>query len=161
MQSSSASTARLESNSEPQFLTPIGATTSTHSLKRVHLHFVQHHRPKAHTRQHSKFLAMTLFFWQKVLINWERIKALHTKQAIENNAKENKKRLEHKYKVGDKVLLVFKPYEWCNKILPSTYARGPFEITEVMANGTVKIQCGAYMDIISIHRITPYHPREE
>jgi hypothetical protein len=52
-----------------------------------------------------------LIFWQKVLIDWERIKALHTRQAIENNAKENKKRLEHKYKVGDKVLLVIKPYK--------------------------------------------------
>jgi hypothetical protein len=104
-----------------------------------------------------------LIFWQKVLINWEQIKALHTRQAIENNAKENKKRLEHKNKVGDKVLLVFKPYEWCNnpKISPSTYVRGPFKITQVMANGTVKIQCGAYVDIVSICRITPYHPREE
>ena len=104
-----------------------------------------------------------LIFWQKVLIDWERIKALCTIQAIENNTKENKKRLDHEYKVGDMVLLVFKPYERRNnpKISPSTYARGPFEITEVMATGTVKIQCNAYVDIISIHCITPYHPREE
>ncbi len=98
-----------------------------------------------------------------MLINWERIEAFHLKDAIENNANENKKRLEHTYKVGDKVLLVYKKYElWSNpKILPSTYPRGPFTITEVIANGTVKIQCGAYVDIVSIRRITPYRPREE
>jgi hypothetical protein len=98
-----------------------------------------------------------------VLIDWERIKALRIKLAQENNAKENKKRLEHKYKVGDKVLLVFKQYKWCNrgKFSPSTYARGPFVIIEVIANVTVKIQCGAYVDVISIQRITPYIQREE
>ncbi len=104
-----------------------------------------------------------LIFRQKVLIDWERIKAFRLKDAIENNAKENKKRLEHTYKVGDKVLLVYKKYELRSnpKTSPSTYPRGPFTITEVIANGTVKIQCGAYVDIMSIRRITPYHPREE
>ena len=104
-----------------------------------------------------------LIFRQKVLIDWERIKAFRLKDAIENNAKENKKRLEHTYKVGDKVLLVYKKYELRSnpKISPSTYPRGPFTITEVIANGTVKIQCGAYVDIVSIRRITPYRPREE
>jgi hypothetical protein len=104
-----------------------------------------------------------LIFRQKVLIDWERIKALCIKLAQENNAKENKKRLEHEYKVGDKVLLVFEPYKQRNrgKISPSTYARGPLVITEVIANGTVKIQCGAYVDAVSIRRITPYIQREE
>jgi hypothetical protein len=71
--------------------------------------------------------------------------------------------LEQEYKVGDKVLLVFKPCERRNrgKISPSTYAQGPFVITEVIANGTVKIQCGAYVDVVSIRQITPYIQREE
>jgi hypothetical protein len=102
-----------------------------------------------------------MIFRQKVLIDWERIKALRLRLARENNAKENKKRLVHEYKVGDKVLLVFKPYERRGKISPSTHNRGPFTITEVIANGTVKIQCGAYVDIVSIRRITPYIQREE
>jgi hypothetical protein len=104
-----------------------------------------------------------LIFRQKVLIDWERVKTVRLKDAIDNNKKENKKRLEHEYKVGDKVLLVLKNYELRNnpKISPSTYARGPFTIIEVIANGTVKIQCGAFEDTVSIRRITPYHPREE
>ena len=103
-----------------------------------------------------------LIFRQKVLIDWERMKAVRIKLAQENNAKENKKRLVHEYKVEDKVLLVFKPYERQNrgKISPSTFPRGPFTITEVIANGTVKIQCGAYVDLVSICRITPYFERD-
>ena len=98
-----------------------------------------------------------------MLIDWERVKTVRLKDAIDNNKKENKKRLEHEYKVGDKVLLVLKNYELRNnpKISPSTYARGPFTIIKVIANGTVKIQCGAFEDTVSIRRITPYHPREE
>ena len=102
-----------------------------------------------------------MIFRQKVLIDWERMKALRVRLAQENNAKENRKRLVHEYKVGDKVLLVFKPYERRGKLSPSTHNRGPFTITEVIANVTVKIQCGAYVDIVSIHRITPYIQREE
>jgi hypothetical protein len=74
--------------------------------------------------------------------------------------KDNKK---HIYKVGDKVILVLKPYERLKKgkILPSTYSLGPFTITEVIANGTVKIQCSAYVDAVSIRRIAPYIQREQ
>ncbi len=98
-----------------------------------------------------------------MLIDWERVKSVRLRDAIDNNKKENKKRLEHEYKVRDKVLLVFKNYELHNnlKISPSTYARGPFTIIKVIANGTVKIQCGTFEDTVSIHRITPFHPREE
>ncbi len=97
-----------------------------------------------------------MIFRQKVLIDWEHIKALRLRLARENNIKENKKRLVRGYKVGDKVFLICKPYERRGKISPSTHNQGPFTITEVIANGTVKIQCGAYVDIVSIHRIFPY-----
>ncbi len=30
----------------------------------------------------------------------------------------------------------------------------------MIANGTVKIQCGAYVDVVSIRRITPYIQRD-
>jgi hypothetical protein len=103
-----------------------------------------------------------LIFQQKVIVDWEHIKAIRSKQAIENNEKENRKRLDHKYKVGDKVLILYKAYERRNnpKISLSTYSRGLFRITEVLGNGTVKIQCGAYVDLISIRRLTPYYSRE-
>ena len=58
---------------------------------------------------------------------------------------------------------MLKPYERAKKgkFSPSTYSRGPLTITEVIANGTVKIQCGAYVDVVSIRRITPYIQREQ
>ena len=102
-----------------------------------------------------------MIFRQKVLIDWERIKALRLRLARENNSKDNRKHLVHEYKVGDKVLLVFKPYERRGKFSPSTHSRGPFIILEVIANGTVKIQCGAYVDIVSIRLITPYIERDK
>ncbi len=99
-----------------------------------------------------------LIFCQKCFVDWECIKALRMRQALENNTCENKQRLEHEYKVGVKVLILFKPYELCNnpKISPSTYARDPYHITENLVNGTVRIECGSYQDIISIRRIMPY-----
>ena len=62
-----------------------------------------------------------MIFRQKVLIDWERMKALRVRLAQENNAKENRKRLVHEYKVGDKILLVFKPYERRGKLSPSMH----------------------------------------
>ena len=47
-----------------------------------------------------------MLFRQKIFINWARFKALHNKQALQSNVKENKKRLEHQYQVRDKVLLL-------------------------------------------------------
>ena len=80
-----------------------------------------------------------LIFRQKVVIDWERKKALHQRQALQNNANENQKRVNHLYKVGDKVLIVLKKYEQQKKakISPSTHARGPFTIVEIFNNGTV------------------------
>ena len=52
-----------------------------------------------------------LIFRQKVFIDWERKKALHLRQSLQHNATENRKRLHHEYKVGDKVLIVLKKYE--------------------------------------------------
>jgi hypothetical protein len=49
------------------------------------------------------------------------MKALRVRLAQENNAKENRKRLVHEYKVGDKILLVFKPYERRGKLSPSMH----------------------------------------
>jgi hypothetical protein len=52
-----------------------------------------------------------MIFRQKIVINWVALKAVPQNQAIANNAKENKKRLGHIYKVDNLVLIVKKPYE--------------------------------------------------
>ncbi len=87
--------------------------------------------------------------------NWASI-ALRKQQSInKSNAKENKKRLAHEYKVGDKVLL-----EKGGKQPKMAAPReGPYEITKVSANGTVSIQKGVVTQRVNIRRLTPYFER--
>ncbi len=104
-----------------------------------------------------------MLFWQTIIVDWERVKAIRHKKTLANNAKENRKRIPHDFKVGDKVLIVFKPYERRinPKISPSTYQSGPFTILAIYANGNVKLQRGEYTDVIYIRRLAPYYSREE
>ncbi len=44
-----------------------------------------------------------------IIIDWERLKATRNKNAATNDAKENRKRIHHKFKVGNKVLIKLKP----------------------------------------------------
>ena len=70
-----------------------------------------------------------------------------------NNERENRQRIQHTYKVGDKVL-VYKP-----GIIPTLTSpkKGPYPIVKVHTNGTVTIQRGVVVERLSIRRITPYH----
>lgn len=87
--------------------------------------------------------------------NWAQI-ALRKQEVInKSNSKENKKRLEHEYKVGDKVLLEK------GGIQPKMAAprEGPYRITKVSTNGTVRIQKGVVTQRVNIRRLTPYFER--
>ncbi|KAL7523817.1 hypothetical protein ACHAWF_000680, partial [Thalassiosira exigua] len=55
--------------------------------------------------------AVDMLFRQKIAIDWEAHKRRRRQQAIQNNAKENKNRIEHVYKVNDLVLIMAKKYE--------------------------------------------------
>ena len=80
-------------------------------------------------------------------------------QALANNKKKNKKRLKHKYKVGDKVLIVLKPYERAKKPKISPPTEGPYKITKVYTNGNVRIARDGYEEDISIRRLRPYYSK--
>jgi hypothetical protein len=69
------------------------------------------------------------------------LKEKRQKQSMANNVKENKKHLDHTYKVNDLVLIPKKPYEMSKgaKISSPTYKEGPYRILEVLNNGSVKI----------------------
>ena len=54
---------------------------------------------------------MDMIFRQHVKIDWQLLKSQRRTQAIANNTKENKKRIQHDYKVDDLVLIVNKSYE--------------------------------------------------
>ena len=84
--------------------------------------------------------------------NWAQI-ALRKQELInKSNKKENKKRLHHEYKVGDKVLLEKGGIQ--QKM--AAPREGPYEITKVSTNGTVCIKKGAITQRVNIRRVTPY-----
>jgi hypothetical protein len=57
-----------------------------------------------------------MFFCQQIHINWLALKTERQKQSMANNEKENKKRLEHTYKVNDLVLILKRnPMRWTRR----------------------------------------------
>ena len=85
-----------------------------------------------------------MLFRQKVIIDWEMVQCNNLNNAERNNLKENKKRILHKYAVGELVLIVKKNYKQCTsaKISALTELEGPYKILEIYKNGNVKIQRG-------------------
>ncbi len=101
-----------------------------------------------------------MIFRQKIQINWVALTQVRQLQAVANNAKENKKRLGHIYKVDNLVLTIKKlEFAKAGKISLPTYSEGPYKILKLYKNSTVKIQCGFFTDILSICRIMPYYVR--
>ena len=84
-----------------------------------------------------------MIFRQKVIVDWELEKQRKIKFTKENNEKENSKRREHEYKVGDLVLLVTPQYERRKQPKISSPTEGPYEILRVFRNGIISIQRGA------------------
>ena len=98
-----------------------------------------------------------MIFNFKMRANWENIARKRDKLAEIGNRRENSKRKEHVYRVGDKVLIVRKKYERKRKIGDAP-TEGPFEITRVNdMNGTVRIQRNRYTETINIRRLKPFH----
>jgi hypothetical protein len=69
-----------------------------------------------------------------------------------NNARENARRIDYDYRVGQKVLLTR------DGTLRKSELKydGPFTVTEVYTNGTVRIQRGTVNERLNIRRIVPY-----
>jgi hypothetical protein len=70
---------------------------------------------------------------------------------LKKNKAENDKRIPHTYAIGDQVLLqrgTEKKYQ------------GPYTITNVNENGTVRMLIKNVEDTINIKRLTPYHGTE-
>jgi transposase InsO family protein len=83
--------------------------------------------------------------------NWEYIRARKQNIILKNNKAENAKRIPHTYNVGDKVLIkrgTENKYE--------TPYQGPYSITQVNENGTVRMMIKNVEDTINIRRLTPY-----
>jgi len=91
----------------------------------------------------------------KIKVDWLHLNATKLKTAQANNQLENKKRINHTYNVGNKVLILLKGIDRGAKLNQPT--QGPFTITQVYNNGTVKIDRESYEEIISIRRLKPFN----
>ena len=85
--------------------------------------------------------------------SWARIKEKRQIEILRNNAQENRGRITHSHKSGDKCLL---RKEGILQKLASPQD-GPYQITRVHDNGTARIQRGAISERVNIRRITPYN----
>ena len=101
---------------------------------------------------------MKLVFGRDAILNishdacWKIIKDKKQKQIIKNNARENKSRIDHTYKIGDQVLI---KNEQSSKYARQAYS-GPYKITAVNTNGTVKLKKGIIEETWNIRNIHPY-----
>ena len=84
--------------------------------------------------------------------NWKIIKERKQKLINKGNERENKNRIEHKYKVGDKVLL---KNAWKTKFNQDAYI-GPYTITTVRNNGTIRARKGRVTDTYNLRNIIPF-----
>jgi transposase InsO family protein len=89
--------------------------------------------------------------------NWTRIRKQKQRRIDESNKRENATRIDHKYNVGDKVLLT------TPGLLGKTQRPrvGPHRVIAVHNNGTVTIENGPVQQRVNIRRITPFWTRTD
>ena len=100
---------------------------------------------------------MQLVFGRDAILNikhvadWEHIRQRKQLQISQNNMRENMRRNNHQYKVGDKILVKRK-----KNFKHELEFMGPFPITQINDNGTVCFQKGIINDATNIRRIKPF-----
>ena len=85
--------------------------------------------------------------------NWTALELQRQKEITKNNLRENASRKPHVYNIGDKVL-VSKPGHIRRKL--ENPRDGPYEVTAVFSNGTIRIQRGSISERVNLRRVTPY-----
>ena len=86
------------------------------------------------------------------IADWSKIGKRRQKQVDQSNKEENKNRIDFDYRVGTKVVLIK------DGILRKAEDKniGPYLITEVFSNGTVRIQRGTINERVNIRRLSPF-----
>jgi hypothetical protein len=87
------------------------------------------------------------------IADWQKIRE-HGQQLTDlNNARENEGRIDHDYKVGQKVLL---RKEGILHNAESRWHEKPWLITSVHTNGTITVKRGNKIDRMNIRRVKPF-----
>ena len=97
-----------------------------------------------------------MIFPMKINVDWAVIQQKRQKEIDRNNARENKSRIDHTYKPGDSVALTVPRLQ--RKV--NKPRLGPYTVTKVYTNGTIRIQRGKVSERVNIRRVCPYHHRD-
>ena len=89
------------------------------------------------------------------LADWKAIGQCRQELVDQNNVRENKNRVDFDYRTGQKVFL---QKEGILRKAETRY-KGPYAITEVHTNGTIRIQRGSWSKRLNIRRVTPYYKK--
>ena len=103
-----------------------------------------------------------LVFGRDALLNigfvadWQYIKDRKQHRILQNNARENESRIVHQYNVGDRVMVRQKP----NRKYGSDKQRGPYTVTRVNDNGTLRLSKatnngGAVIQTWNVRNVSP------
>ncbi len=103
---------------------------------------------------YAAIFGRNMLFDLPYLADWTAIGQRRQDIANKTNARENAKRTDFDYQPGQKVMLIQD-----GRILRKAEDRylGPFVITSVHTNGTIRIQRGSMSERLNIRRVTPYH----
>ena len=99
----------------------------------------------------SVFFRYMLFNLASV-VDWRVITTVKQRQVDIDNVKENAKQVTHDYAIGDQVYV-----EITGIYCKLDYRKqGPYKITEVLINGTFRVQHGQVNEIINIKQLKPH-----
>ena len=93
-----------------------------------------------------------MVFNLSTVIDWKAITARKQAQVDRDNLLENANRVSHDYTIGDQVYV---KVDGIKRKLKNK-KRGPYRITHIHTNGTVRIQKGNVNECINIHRLKPH-----
>jgi hypothetical protein len=101
---------------------------------------------------------MQLVFGRDAILNvkhisdWEHVRQRKQTRINMNNKRENQSRRVHHYSIGDQILVKAR-----KRSKHELEYDGPYAITQVNDNGTVRFQKGIVNDAVNIRRIKPFH----
>ena len=87
------------------------------------------------------------------IADWKKIGDYRQRQADLNNLRENKKRIDYDYKVGDKILV---RKDGILRKAESRWHNEPWTIVSVHTNGTIRVQRGNKSERLNIRRVKPF-----
>ena len=97
-----------------------------------------------------------LIIHQWSLVDWNLLRKKKRNQQAKDNMHENNKRIAYEYKVGEKCLIVTKPEKRLGNLI-GFHHNGPYVVTKVNSNRTIKIKYRNFEETINICRVNPYH----